>query len=246
MHVTIKNTFLCISTFVLLVLVTGCDTLGSKVDPSGKVTSNSLQITGVRGIDVSDAFSVRVILSDSIENVEIRANENLHQFIEVSKDGDKLAIEVVRGVNISGNATLEATVTTHSIHKLYASGASHIRVENSILEDEIMLDLSGASHIKADVMTDKFFAGLSGASSVELSGNCGLMQLDMSGASNVSGFNCIVDEFDGDFSGASMVKLSIEKTIRLVASGASILQYRGNASIANQDLSGGSSIKKVN
>lgn len=245
MQVTIKNKILSITTFAFLLLVTGCNTLGSKVDPSGKVTSNTLQISGVRGVDVSDAFTVRVILSDSIENVEIRANENLHKFIEVKKDGDELKIEVVNDVSITGNTTLEAIVTTKSMHKFYASGASQINVMDTIFEDEIMLDLSGASQLNAVIKANSIFAGLSGASKVALNGTCSKMHLDMSGASNFSGFDCVVDDFDGDFSGASTAKLTIENTIRMEASGASSLKYKGNAIIEEQDLSGESSIQHV-
>ena len=53
------------------------------------------------------------------------------------------------------------------------------------------------------------------------------------------------DHLNAELSGASNVSLTINEEIDIEASGASILKYKGNAVITNQDLSGASSVKKM-
>jgi preprotein translocase subunit SecA len=55
----------------------------------------------------------------------------------------------------------------------------------------------------------------------------------------------IVDEFTGNFSGGSVGSLTINKKLSLNASGASILNYKGNPDILSQVLVGGSIINKL-
>jgi hypothetical protein len=67
----------------------------------------------------------------------------------------------------------------------------------------------------------------------------------LTGNSKFTGFDFIVDEFTGNFSGGSVGSLTINKKLSLNASGASILNYKGNPEILQQVLSGGSFINKL-
>lgn len=238
--------YIFIAALFAALALTSCDNLGTPISPSGKVTTQTLNISGITGVDVHDAFNVRVQFSETEEKVEIQANENLHRYVEVTKKGQVVEIGLVKGVNIKGNATLNAVVTTKNMNRFYASGASVITVEDSIKDATINIDLSGASQFNGLVWNDKIIAGLSGASVLNLSGVSTQCNLDMSGASATKTFDFSSDYFTGDFSGASAANISIQKSIQLKASGASILNYQGNATIDSQDLSGGSSIHKVN
>jgi hypothetical protein len=125
------------------------------------------------------------------------------------------------------------------------SGASEIRGESRLQSTEAMdIDLSGASELKVDIKAPRVNAEASGASTVVLAGETRDLNVQGSGASNFKCFDLLAENTTVDISGAcsadvySSVKLDVE------ASGASGVKYRGTAALT-QDLSGASSIKKV-
>lgn len=236
---------LALPMLLAILILTSCDNLGRNVTPDGKVTSNTLSFTGIGGVSANNAFEVIVKISDTEENVVIEANENLHRYIEVTRSGNVIEVGLVHNVNIKGHATLRAIITTKSMYQFFASGASHITVQDSISAPNMYVDLSGASSLNAELYANHMNAELSGASQINLSGECANFELDLSGASEASGYDYIIETLNGDFSGASSAQLTIENAIYLDASGASSLQYKGNAILKGQDLSGGSTIQHV-
>lgn len=235
-----------VAALVLGVLFASCDKIGNVISPSGKITSDTLKITGFTGISVEDAFEVTVYYVDTLEKVIIHANDNLHPFIVVNQQSEVLEIKIEKNTNVTGNATLQAIVYTKNIKQFYASGASQIIVHDPITQSNVYVDLSGASHFKSMLKTDKLSAVLSGASVMEIRGTSNNININMSGASATSNYDFATNHFEGDYSGSSTANITVNNSIKIDASGASVLKYKGNAEIIQQNLSGGSSVKKVN
>ena len=59
-------------------------------------------------------------------------------------------------------------------------------------------------------------------------------------------YDLIVDYLNIELSGASEAFLLINETIDINASGASVLNYKGNAVVNNQKLSGSSEVRNRN
>jgi len=232
--------FLCFSLFLF-----SCDVFDHDVVPTNKVTTIPETFSDYDGIDASSAFTVYLTISDDDESIEIEANDNLHQYIEVKKENGVLIIGIENNVSIKGNATLNAYITTNSVSSFMGSGASRFMLNQGISEEEISIYLSGASTFTGDINSGKLYADLSGASTLSLSGYTLDYILEASGASVAKDFGFTSELLNAELSGASRASLTIDKEIIIDASGASVLQYKGDAVIVNQDLSGASSIKKM-
>jgi hypothetical protein len=94
--------------------------------------------------------------------------------------------------------------------------------------------------------TGEVLADLSGASSLQIQGSTIDFRLDASGASSMESYSFLTKYLDANLDGASQASLSVEDEIRIRASGASTLRYRGDATITHQQLSGAASVVKVN
>ena len=64
------------------------------VTPSGEITTVNHSVGGFSELDISDAFNVYVTFSENEESVQVEANANLHPYIEVSKNGDRLIVKL--------------------------------------------------------------------------------------------------------------------------------------------------------
>lgn len=217
----------------------------NRIDPSAQVTSQTKSFSNFSKIDVSNAFSVYVTFSDTEESLIVVANENLHDYIQIDKQGKELEISLKRNTNISGDATLKVYITTSHLSSIEASGASDIHFSNTYSNTNLNVDLSGASSFNADLILDHLVLDGSGASNFNLSGECYYLNTELSGASSVGDYGFYVnDEIRADLSGASSCRLSVNGDIYLEASGASSFYYKGNAAIKSQNLSGASNIQQ--
>ena len=195
-------------------------------------------------IETEGAFTVYVEFSDTEESIEIEANDNLHQYIEVKKEGSALKIGFRDNINITGSATLVAHVTTKKVTDYAASGASQFFI-NELSAEDVSIFLSGASQFSGEVYVMNLSAELSGASVVHLLGEAETTDFTASGASIIGGFEYSTEILNVNFSGASMLSITVNDELDVTASGASIISYKGTGVVKSQNLSGESKIFKV-
>lgn len=230
--------------FLLFILPIACEK--NSISPSGSVSKKEYSFTDFSKLEVSDAFDVIVEFSDVTEYIEIEANKNIHQHIVVEKNGNTLVIKLADKIDIKGEATLIAYISTPALKDYSASGASRIIVEDRIMEPSVNIELSGGSFFSALITVTTVTADLSGASNLDISGTSASYTVDASGASNILDFGFSADIFSANFSGGSTGSVTVKKEISIEASGASTLLYKGAAIIANQNLSGGSTLINQN
>lgn len=223
-----------------------CDVMDNQVAPANKVTTTQTSFSDYDMIEASYAFTVYVTFSDEEESIEIEANDNLHQYIEVKKENNILKIGLERNVHIRGTSTLNAYVTTKNISDYMASGASRIIVEDRIEAMDAHIYLSGASTFSGELAVEQLNVDLSGASHLDISGIANDVDVEASGASVIRDYGLETNTLEADLSGASKMYVTVDEGIELKASGASVLHYKGSAHITNQDLSDASAIRDMN
>lgn len=241
-----KTKTLLIMAVGISLFLSSCEKFGNWVTPSPNVTTESKDITGYDGIEVSHAFNVYVNFSNTTESIEVEANENLHDYIDIERRGDNLVIEIKDRINIRrGDATLNVFITTAYLSEFRASGASDIILYDDLLIEDLYVDLSGSSSFTGFVQLDQITADLSGASDLDLSGSADYMRLTASGSSTLKNYDFVVNWFDADLSGACDAYLTINDRLDIDASGASSLYYKGKGVINSVDLSGASDINRM-
>ena len=99
-----RTIFIMMATFAIAFI--SCDKV---ITPSGNVTQESHAITGFTSIDISDAFTANVTFTPIMEGVIIEADDNIHQYIDIKKVGNRLYIGIERNYNISGPGHIECT-----------------------------------------------------------------------------------------------------------------------------------------
>ncbi len=231
--------------FLMFMLITGCQNslIDTYIEPEGEVKSVERKFENVEKIEAHGGFEV-VLTLDSDEKVIVETNENIHQYIIISKIGNKLVIEPQKNVEFASRTKILVKVSAKKITSVTGSGATKFNVTNLIENDNLSLSLSGASIFSSNCKLKTLTADISGASILTLQGNTGLYSLISSGASISNGFDLSIDNFACDISGASLVNHTINKTLDVKASGASIVNYRGSGVVKSSQLSGMSIINK--
>jgi hypothetical protein len=248
-------------------LLSGCEEGGPiRIASSGDVITEEKDFTGFDSVDVSSAFEVVITRSDNF-SVVISADEELHDFVEVTKSGDRLKI-YLQPHNIftdftTGVKTLKAEITMPVLDTLIlggatsgtiygfssgkdfdvdVSGASKLKIVSGGFDD-VVFEVSGASGVSGNLTAQKIKAGVSGASNLDVSGSAEIVVLDVSGASKVDMTDFVADDADVEVSGASKATLNVRETLDAELSGASSLYFYGNPEVGDLDVSGASTIK---
>ena len=222
-----------------------CDSV-KDIIPSENVITQEYTFSEYENIETESAFTIYLNFSDTEESIVVESNENLFQYIEVTKSSDNLKIGFRENISIKGSATLKAYITTKNIKGFSASGASRFIVDDAIETDDVTVFLSGASQFAGELSVESLKADMSGASLMDLEGETVSCDITASGASSVGNFDFSTGYLKVNFSGASSASLTVTGEMDVSASGASTIRYKGDATINSQNLSGGSQIIDMN
>jgi hypothetical protein len=157
---------------------------------------------------------------------------------------------------------IKAYVSVNELYALTGSGATNIKIINGLSAEKLKITLSGASDMKGDIKAGTLLADLSGASNLkgtvqanalsvkgtgasafEVSGSGDDLILNVSGASSVKMYDYLVKGASVQASGASSVKVNVSNLLKVSATGASRIDYKGAASIKEMQSSGASSVR---
>jgi hypothetical protein len=197
-------------------------------------------------LDVSNAFEV-IITQGSEESVAVSSNieGDNRNIITESKNG-KLKISYKNeGKRWYKNHRLKAYVSVKNIEGIKGSGATKFVIEGTLAAIKLNIHLTGATDMKGKVtVNEQLELELSGASDVTLTGAAGALNISASGASDVKAFDLTTGNCTISASGACNIRISAEKEISAHLSGASNVQYQGNAMIRDIKTSGASNISR--
>jgi hypothetical protein len=161
-----------------------------------------------------------------------------------------------------GDTKAKAYVSIKELNALSGSGATNIHLVNKIQSQKlkvklsgasdlkgdldcgtISLDLSGASDFKGQLMAKSILIDASGASNIESKGTVDDLSIEVTGASDAKLYNLVAKGAIVKASGASNANVNVSEIIKAQASGASSINYKGAASIRENNASGASTIK---
>lgn len=211
-------------------------------DPNAEVR----QAKNFHGINVSNSFDVYITQSNE-EAVAVSASETKYR--------DRITVEVRDGILrikydnegrwSTGNRKLKAYISIKQIDKLTVTGACDVFLTGILKADELTINLSGATDLKGKIDAKKLSIDLSGASDMNITGGTVTqLTVEASGASSFKGFDLVTDYCDAKVSGASDIRITVNKELSAHASGASNVQYKGEGLIRDIRTSGASSVSR--
>ncbi len=231
---------------ILSTVLISCGLFGGKtIRGNGVVRSEIRTVGSFSSVKVEGNINV-FVRQDSVAAVKVEADEDLLQHIIIEVSGNTLHVKPKDGANLKSSKGIKVYVSNPSYKNFEASGASDIYSESKITSnEEIGIDVTGASSVEIDLNSPSVDADLTGASSITLKGETKKFTADGSGASGISCFQLMTEETNVEVSGASHAKVFASVKIQASASGASEVEYKGNPSQIGQSSSGASSVKKV-
>jgi hypothetical protein len=231
-----------------LVAIVSAVLLSAAVYAQPTVSDPNVQLRDAKNfhaISVTNAFDVYLTQGNE-EKVAVSAGE--------AKDLDHIIVEVKNGVLqigwenkgkwVKGNKKLKAYISFKEIDKLKASGACNVSIVGVLKANDLLVDMSGASDLKGKLDTKQLTFDISGASDIKITGTAAKLDIEASGASSFKGFDLSTDYCNARASGASAIRVTVNKELSATASGASDIDYKGTGVIRDIKTSGASSVSR--
>lgn len=223
------------------VLMAGCQK-ETFVSLSGRQDTHTMQAVDFSAISVHR--NIKVVLSDTIDHIEVTADANLIDYVALDQVGNEL---VVHYNNVTWNGNTNTTVIMpmpKDLETYNGSGTSEIWVSPIIENDLVEIRLSGSAFMNAQIKAQKAIINLSGDSKAGITGLSDNFDVQFSGSSQLAALQAngtypfAAGRVYGSLSGSSLLTVHCDGEIGCSISGSSCLRYTGNADTHKCSLSG--------
>ena len=214
-----QNILKSVTSILVLILVSHVGM--AQIRGNGNVIEMERDIPSFSGISVSSGIDL-FIRQGSNSSLEIKADENLQEYIIAEVKGDVLHIYVKKNTRIWRSNAMDAYVTVAGLGSIRMSGGGDVESQSPISTDRLTIAISGGGDLEMELDAGTVEASISGGGDVELNGAIKEYLLELSGG--------------GDLElGASLEKFHIS------ISGGGDAHIRGGSqvSVASIQMSGG-------
>ncbi|ASZ13963.1 DUF2807 domain-containing protein [Chitinophaga pendula] len=224
----------------LLLLVAGVSVVAraynERIKGSGNVKTEDRSVDVFNNVSTSGTFTVYLQQGDK-HTLKIEAEDNLLPYIVTRMTGNTLNIEPKKGYNLQSTKGIKVYLTLKELGKLDGSGASGFFSQGKLKGKNVSLDFSGASNADLDIDANSLDVDVSGVTNMKLRGHATKTKYDVAGSADITADQLKSDIADVDVSGASKMRLYVDKKLNVEASGTSHIRYTGNAEV-KQSVSG--------
>jgi len=220
-------------------LLVGC---GGTVTGSGNLDTQEFNFSDFTKVEAHNGFQVELTKSSTF-SIEITADDNVHEYIEVTKSGETLEIGLEWGRSYR-SVTLRAKITMPDLYRINLSGGSKASITGFSSSHDFSVNLSGGSGVTGNITAGDANFDLSGGSQVNLGGTADDLVVSGSGGSQLDLEAFSVDNADVNLSGGGRATVNVDGTLNVDLSGGSRVIYIGEPTLGDIDLSGDSTLSK--
>ncbi len=219
---------------------------------SETITKETKNITDFDKIEISEDFKVFIRFSETVEKVEIEANENLHELIQVRQEGSRLIIDTKSYSHRSGDGwksgakeRLVAYITAKKLTEISAVEDVVIELEDKLYADHLSINLNEDCTLEGNLEVEHLDVDLNEDSVLDIYGSAKTMRVDANEDSKIEGLRFVVDNLDIDLNEDSEATLTVNGEIDLSAKGDSYFHYKGDAKFTRKKLRGDSEVRNL-
>ena len=238
--------------FSIVLMISALETMAQQ--STGIIYDDNVQVRKVpnfKSIKVSSAIDLYLTQSNNTKVAVSATNEEIRDHIITEVEDGTLIISLGNDGNWMswrkwGNYKTKAYVSVDQLYSITATGAADIHIINTLEQPKLRISLTGASDVKGDVKLGTLSIDCTGASNVELNGKAEDVVIHMTGASNATLYGLSVKGADINATGASDVKVNVSELLKVRATGASNVYYKGAVITTDINTSGAAKAKRRN
>ncbi|MFI1744021.1 GIN domain-containing protein [Thalassobellus sediminis] len=240
-----KTNRLVIIIAIIVLTLNSCSVDSIRVSVNDTITYKDIPVSEYNTLEISNNFKAFVTFSDTEESIKIETNENLQDLVIATIKNNKLTVKLKNNIHINGSATLNVYITTKSITEFKVAADSKIYLENTLVEDDVNIQVTADSFFSGEVDINNLELKLSADAKADLYGSTSLLKTNLSADAKLSDYDLVVEDLIIDMAADCDANITVTNTIDIDATADCVLRYKGNADIIRKHLTANSRIKKM-
>ena len=177
--------------------------------------------------------SFNVEIADGAKNsVQVEAQQNLQEYIEIENKGGELHIRNKKGYNIQSDPDITVYVTAPSLKGIYLSGSGNLKSTNQLNgSDRVEISSQGSGNVNVDVETSDLKASIAGSGNITLKGKTSDLEGKIAGSGNIKAKDLQSANTSVQISGSGNAEVVATQKLNTNIAGSGDVKYWGDASV---------------
>lgn len=214
----------------------------NKVKGSGKVTTTKVKTADYNEIAVVGSLTAELV-SGNEGDISIKADDNLHEFVEVENTNGTLVIKMKKGVSYSSRNDIIVTVPIAEISTISLTGSGDVLGKNTIKGAALTINVTGSGDVELTTEATGIDAKVTGSGDMKLSGKVENLEVKVSGSGDFEGYNLDATNVEVYVSGSGDAQVTANASIKARVHGSGDIKYRGNPATSDTKVMGSGSVK---
>jgi hypothetical protein len=208
---------------------------------NGKVVKEQRSVPDFNELKVATGIDVIITQSDKVE-VMVEADENLMDWIKTEVVNNELKIYTEKSIRSAKEK--KVYVNFRKLNEIHITSAGDVSSENTLVTDELNIEMSSAGNLTLAVEADKVDIDISSAGSARLSGKTNNFNADLSSAGDLNAYNLEAKVGDISVSSIGNAKVFITEEASFRCSSAGDIDYKGEPILKSIRTSSAGSVNK--
>lgn len=230
-----------VSLFILAVLSSSCIFMSPPVKGNGNVVEEKRKAGKFNEIKVSRGMNVYISQGNENE-VLVKADDNLLEFIETEVEGRVLKVTANR--NIGRATSKKVLVTVRDLKSIQSVAGSNVFSEEMLKCKDLDLQGSAGSNIKIEVSAENMDVRSSAGSNVKIDGQTKFFTGKASAGSNIKAEGLTAINCNAETSSGANIWITVTDEFQANASSGGNIFYSGSPKTTNIKRSSGGNIIK--
>ncbi len=205
------------------------------VSASGDVISETRTFT-TEFTDIDTSRTVNVYLTQGAqESIKVEAQENLIDLVKTEIINGKL--KVYLSSCITNSEPINVYITTDKISSLTATSAGHIKGNNVINGDKIVINSNSAGSVDVEIDVNTAILDASSAGIISVRGTVDSLDIDAGSSGIINAYDLKAKNVKAEASSAGSIQVYALETLDADVSSMGKIQYKGSPTIIRSDIS---------
>lgn len=219
------------ATFVFLLAPVTDIIAQETIEGKGDVVSRDITIASFELLEVSGVFDLQLLQGDK-ESVRIVTNENLHEYITVASEGNKLVIEMKKGLKkIKSKNGIKVYVSFKELKEIDLSTVGNVSSEDQLEFDELNLKNKSVGNLNLKLVAATLEFDNMSVGNVEINGKAEKAVFKNSSVGNLRAGNFVVQDMDIENNGIGNTIVNAVKNLKVKDNFLSKVKNRGAAEV---------------
>lgn len=218
--------------FILLASVSLIFNACRKITGEGPVVSENRAISNFTALSMRISGDVNY-RQDNVYRVEIRAQENIINYIETPIINGELVLRFKNNVYVRSHDDIVINVSAPALTSLSVSGSGNLHTFGDYKPASLRLEISGSGNMNLqNLTTNDLEASISGSGDIQASSGTATQEtLKISGSGSINLVNVSAKSATSTTSGSGTTRVNLTESLNAKISGSGNVYYKGTPSV---------------